>query len=96
MSSCVRIDTTISKEFYEKIKAFHLNEEKGIYAEALRRGLKNIIDEIQGNNTVYIPKEKREIVAHPSIIQRIQELAKLLEETKVENTRLSSELEMRR
>jgi len=84
MSKSVRVDTTISHEYWAKTKALKL--EKGTYSEAMRRGLTLIFDEIEGRNLLRC--SNLDVAVPIAVIQKVNKLSERIQELAAENEKL--------
>lgn len=88
----VRVDTTVSREFWTKFKALKL--ERGMWAEAMRRGLALLFDEKEGHNLLCC--EGQDVAVPMQVFGKVKKLVNKIEELAAENARLQAQQELRK
>ncbi len=86
MTTSVRITTSISSDFY------HRAQQNGIsWAEAMRRGIKSLLDEKEGNHILNC--NGKDIAVPIEVALKVQKLTKLIGEMASEREMLRQQIE---
>lgn len=93
MATTTRLGVTVPRDVYHKVRD-DLKLNKGVWAEALRRGIRLIIAEKEGNSIINF--DGLGFAVHPTVALKFNNLTKQIDQLKSENQQLQKELQQTR